>query len=135
LDVLEADLRAVLEKNPDDANALNALGFTLADRSLRLDEAKRLIARALELKPGDPAILDSYGWVLYRLGDNPGALDYLRRAYDAAKDPEMGAHLGEVLWESGKRQDAKKIWMESLRNGRDHKDIKKIMARYPEAFE
>lgn len=134
LDVLESDLRTVLKKNPDDPNALNALGFTLADRSERLDEAKRYIARALELKPGDPAILDSYGWVLYRLGDYPAALDYLRRAYGQIKDPEMGAHLGEVLWESGKRQDAKKIWMESLRRDPDHKNLKKVMARYPEAF-
>jgi len=135
VDVLEADLRAVLEKNPDDANALNALGFTLADRAERLDEAKRLIARALELKPGDPAVLDSYGWVLYRLGDKPGAVEYLQQAYDSIKDPEMGAHLGEVLWESGKRQDAKKIWQESLRRDPDHKELKKVMARYPEAFQ
>lgn len=134
-DVLEADLRAVLEKNPDDANALNALGFTLADRAERLDEAQRLISRALELKPGDPAILDSYGWVLYRLGDKPAAADYLRRAYDLVKDPEMGAHLGEVLWESGKRQEAKKVWMESLRKNPEHKELKKVIARYPEAFE
>lgn len=135
VDVLEADLRAVLEKNPNDPNALNALGFTLADRSERLDEAKRHIAKALELKPDDPAILDSYGWVLYRLGDYPGALEYLRRAYGLLKDPEMGAHLGEVLWESGQRQEAKKIWMESLRKDPDHKNLKKVMARYPEAFQ
>jgi tetratricopeptide (TPR) repeat protein len=135
VEVLEADLRAVLEKNPDDANALNALGFTLADRSERLEEAKRLIAKALELKPGDPAILDSYGWVLYRLGDYPGAVDYLRRAYGQAKDPEMGAHLGEVLWESGQQQEAKRIWAESMRKDPDHKELKRIIGRYPEAFE
>jgi tetratricopeptide (TPR) repeat protein len=134
VEVLEADLRAVLEKKPDDPNALNALGFTLADRSVRLEEAKRYIARALQIKPDEPAILDSYGWVHYRLGDNATALEYLRRAYDLLKDAEIGAHLGEVLWESGKRNDAKAIWMELLRKNPDHDDIKKVMARYPEAF-
>jgi tetratricopeptide (TPR) repeat protein len=134
MDVLEADLRTVLEKNPDDPNALNALGFTLADRSERLEESKRYIAKALELKPGDPAILDSYGWVHYRLGDNATALEYLGRAYGLLKDPEIGAHYGEVLWESGKRQEAKKIWLELLRKDPEHKNMKKVMARYPEAF-
>ncbi|MFM8332797.1 MAG: tetratricopeptide repeat protein [Candidatus Methylumidiphilus sp.] len=133
-EAMEADLRAVLEKNPDDANALNALGFTLADRSERLEEAKRHIARALELKPGDPAILDSYGWVSYRLGDYPTAKEYLGRAYALVKDPEIGAHLGEVLWESGNQQEAKKIWAECLRKDPEHKDMKKVIARYPEAF-
>lgn len=134
VDVMESDLRVVLEKNPDDPNALNALGFTLADRSQRLDEAKRYIARALELKPGDPAILDSYGWVYYRLGDYRMALEYLRRAFATLKDPEIGAHLGEVLWESGNRQDAEKVWKESMRKDPEHKNIKKVMERYPEAF-
>lgn len=134
LDVLESDLRLLLEKNPDDPNALNALGFTLADHSQRLDEAKRYIARALELKPGDPAILDSYGWIHYRLGDYQTALEYLHRAFTSLQDPEIGAHLGEVLWESGNRQDAKKIWMESLHKDPDHKNMKKVMQRYPEAF-
>jgi tetratricopeptide (TPR) repeat protein len=134
VEVLEADLQAVLEKKPDDANALNALGFTLADRSERLEEAKRYIARALQIKPDEPAILDSYGWVHYRLGDKAMALKYLGRAYDLLKDAEIGAHLGEVLWESGKRNDAKTIWMELLRKNPDNDDIKKVMARYPEAF-
>jgi tetratricopeptide (TPR) repeat protein len=134
VDVLEADLRAVLEKKPDDANALNALGFSLADRSERLEEAKRYIAKALELKPNDPAILDSYGWVSYRLGDNETALEYLGRAYSLFKDPEIGAHYGEVLWESGKQQEAKKIWQELARKSPDHKNVKSVMARYPEAF-
>jgi len=133
-DILEADLRAILEKEPDDANALNALGFALAERSERLEEAKRYIARALQLKPNEPAFLDSYGWVSYRMGDKATALEYLRRAYGLLKDPEIGTHLGEVLWESGKQNDAKAIWNELLRKYPDNDDIKKVMPRYPEAF-
>lgn len=135
VDVLESDLRLLLQKNPNDPNALNALGFTLADRSVRLEEAKGYIRRALEMKPDDPAIMDSYGWVHYRLGDYQTALEYLRKAYAKLQDPEIGAHLGEVLWESGNRSEAKKIWMESSRKEPDHKNIKKVMERYPEAFD
>jgi len=134
VDVLEADLRAVLEKNPDDANALNALGYTLADRTDRLDEAEKFLDRALELKPDDPAILDSYGWLQYRLGDNESALEYLGRAYDMINDPEIGAHLGEVLWESGRRKEARKIWREAIKKDPDSDDVKKVRVRYPEAF-
>jgi tetratricopeptide (TPR) repeat protein len=135
LEVLEADLRAVLQSNPDDANALNALGYTLADRYPdRLEEAKRYLERALELKPDEPAVLDSFGWLLYRMGDLEGALRYLRRAYEAIRDPEIGAHLGEVLWESGKHEEARKVWRESYRKDPEHDDIKRVRARYPEAF-
>lgn len=135
LDVLEADLRAVLEKNPDDPNALNALGYTLADRGDRLEEAGRYLDRAIELKPDDPAILDSYGWLQYRLGNYEAALDYLRRAYESVEDPEIGAHLGEVLWESGRHQEAKRVWKEALKKDPEHEDMKKIRAKYREAFE
>lgn len=133
-DVLEADLQAVLEKHPDDPNALNALGYTLVDRNVRLDEAKDYLDKAIELKPEDPAILDSYGWLQYRLGDHPAALDYLRRAYDLVRDPEIGAHLGEVLWESGKRQEAKKVWREAIKKDPDQDAVKKVRARYKDAF-
>jgi tetratricopeptide (TPR) repeat protein len=134
IDVLEADLRTVLEKNPDDPNALNALGFTLADRTNRLDEAKQYLDKAIELKPDDPAILDSYGWLHYRLGNNAEALEYLQKAYDLVRDPEIGAHYGEVLWESGRRQEAKRVWKEVLRKDPNHDDIKRIKARYRDAF-
>ena len=135
IEVLEGDLRAVLEKNPDDVNALNALGYTLADRfPMRLEEAKRLLDKAMELKPDDPAIMDSYGWLHYRLGDYDTALDYLRRAYDLIADPEIGAHLGEVLWESGKHKEARKTWMDSFRKDPGHEDMMRVRARYPEAF-
>lgn len=135
VDVLESDLRAVLEKNPDDANALNALGFTLADRNEKLDEAAKCLARALELKPDDPAILDSYGWLRYRQGDFAAAVEYLQRAYDKLKDPEIGSHLGEALWHSGKRREAREVLREALRKGGpDHASVKKAMEKYPEAF-
>jgi tetratricopeptide (TPR) repeat protein len=135
LEVLEADLRAVLEKNPDDVNALNALGYTLADRfPMRLEEAKRLLDRAMESKPDDPAIMDSYGWLQYRLGNYEKALEYLRRSYEMIGDPEIGAHLGEVLWESGRHKEAQKIWTESLRKDPDQDDMRRVRARYPEAF-
>ncbi|BBA35248.1 tetratricopeptide tPR_2 repeat-containing protein [Methylocaldum marinum] len=135
VDVLETDLRAVLEKNPEDANALNALGYTLADRGARLDEAKQYLDRAIELKPDDPAILDSYGWLQYRLGNHGTALDYLQRAYESVSDPEIAAHLGEVLWESGRHQEAKKVWKEALKKDPGHDDMKKIKIKYREAFE
>jgi tetratricopeptide (TPR) repeat protein len=135
VDVVEGDLRAVLEKNPDDANALNALGFTLADRNEKLEEAGKYLARALELKPDDPAILDSYGWLRYRQGDYPTAVEYLQRAYDKLKDPEIGSHLGEALWASGKRQEAREVLRETLRKGGpEHENVKKVMEKYPEAF-
>lgn len=135
VEVLEADLRAVLEKNPDDGNALNALGYTLADRYPdRLEEARKYLDRALELKPNEPAVLDSYGWLQYRLGNFEAALPYLRRAYEAIADPEIGAHLGEVLWESGHQDEARKVWRESYKKDPEHDDILRVRGRYPEAF-
>jgi tetratricopeptide (TPR) repeat protein len=114
LDVLESNLRELIRVKPDHAHAYNALGYTLADRGLRLDEAKTLIEKALELAPEDPFILDSMGWVKYRMGDLPGSLDYLRRAYELRPDPEIAAHLGEVLWVTGRRDEAKKVWDAAL---------------------
>jgi tetratricopeptide (TPR) repeat protein len=131
-DVLEADLRQVLAKNPDDANALNALGYTLAERGERLDEAKGYLDRAIRLKPDDPAILDSYGWLQYRLGNYAEALEYLRRAYDKVQDPEIASHLVEVLLESGKRQEARKVLREAWKKAPEHEDIQRIKARYPD---
>ena len=135
IESLEADLRAVLEKNPDDANALNALGYTLADRYPdRLREAKKYLDRAIEIKPDDPAIQDSYGWLHYRLGDYQTAEKYLKRAYEIVKDAEIGGHLGEVLWESGHKAEAKKVWKEAFRKNPDGEDALRVKTRYPEAF-
>lgn len=115
LDDFEADVRAVLLRDPDNASALNALGYTLADRTDRLDEAEALIRRAHELKPEDPSIIDSLGWLKYRRGDRRGALVELRKAYAQFPDDEIAAHLGEVLWVLGERAEARRIWDEALR--------------------
>jgi Flp pilus assembly protein TadD len=113
--VLEANLRRLIALQPDHAHAHNALGYTLADRNQRLPEARTLIETAHKLAPNDPFILDSLGWVLYRLGDNEAALGHLRRAYEMRPDGEIAAHLGEVLWAMGRRDEAQKIWAEALR--------------------
>jgi tetratricopeptide (TPR) repeat protein len=114
---MERLLRRVIEIKPDNAHAHNALGYSLADRRQRLPEARALIQRALELSPGDPFITDSLGWVEYRMGNGEEALRLLRQAYAARPDTEIGAHLGEVLWSLGQRDEARRIWRES--RGRD----------------
>ncbi len=110
VDELESRLRRLLEIKPDHAHAMNALGFSLADRNLRLDEARTLIERALELAPNDPFILDSKGWVLFRQGQSQAALDVLNQAYGIRADPEIAAHIGEVLWALGRRDEARRTW-------------------------
>jgi Flp pilus assembly protein TadD len=107
---LETRLRRLIELKPDHAHALNALGYSLAERKLRLDEARQLIERALELAPNDPFILDSHGWVLFRQGDTTAALAVLQRAFGQRPDPEIAAHLGEVLWLLGRQDEARKTW-------------------------
>lgn len=114
LDVFERDLLQVLKQEPDNASALNALGYVLADRTTRYQEALHYIARALELRPNDYYILDSYGWVLYRLGRHDEAITYLRRALEVSPDSEIAAHLGEVLWVTGDRQAARDVWKRAL---------------------
>ena len=113
VDVLEVNLRKVIELQPSHAHAYNALGFTLADRNLRLVEARELIEKGLQLSPDDPFILDSLGWVLHRQGLQQEALIHLRRAYGLRVDAEIAAHLGEVLWVLGRREEARKIWSEA----------------------
>jgi len=113
--VLEGNLKQLIKLRPDHAHAYNALGYTLADRNQRIQEAYELIRTALKLSPEDPFIMDSMGWVLYRMGRTEEGLDYLQRAYRQRPDPEIAAHLGEVLWTTGQRDEAKKIWNESLK--------------------
>ena len=114
LDLLERDLRAILDIEPDNSQALNALGYTLADRTDCFAEALELIERALALSPDDFYILDSMGWVLYRLGRLEEAADYLRRAREKRDDPEVAAHLAEVLWVLGEKEQARSIWEAAL---------------------
>ena len=114
LDMLETDLRTILRHEPDHAQALNALGYTLADATDRLTEAYELIKKALALGPSDFYILDSMGWVLYRLGRLDEAVEYLRKAISIRQDPEIAAHLGEVLWVRGEREQAKEVWEAAL---------------------
>lgn len=116
LDVLEADLRRVIVLRPDDAQAYNALGYTLADRTDRLAEAVELLDKALSLAPDDPFILDSVGWAQYRTGNLVRAQEFLERAYKARPDPEIAAHLGEVMWVRGLRDAAGELWQTSLKS-------------------
>ena len=115
LDVMERHLRKLIRLKPDDAHAYNALGYSLADHGLRLDEAQQLIDRGLALAPDDAFILDSKGWLLYRRGARPEALEILRKAYGVRPDAEIAAHLGEVLWVSGKQDEAVKTWDDSAK--------------------
>ncbi|MFL9608840.1 tetratricopeptide repeat protein [Methylobacillus sp. Pita2] len=114
VDVMERELRKLIKIQPEFAQAYNALGYSLADRNVRLEEARVMIEKAHELSPEDHYILDSLGWVHYRLGNLDKALEYLRRAYSQQPDPEIAAHLGEVLWKQGKRDEAVKTWEAAL---------------------
>ena len=129
-DVLEQSLRKVIKLQPDHAHAFNALGYSLADRNERLPEARKLIEKALQLRPNDGFIIDSMGWVTYRQGDLKGAEDYLRRAYGDQQDAEIAAHLGEVLWVEGKRDEARRIWTEALTKHPENETLRKTVQRF-----
>jgi tetratricopeptide (TPR) repeat protein len=120
IDVAEARLRRLLELTPDNAQALNALGYTLVDRTPRVAEGLDLIEKALKLSPEDPFILDSMGWALYRTGKLDGAETYLRRAMAERPDAEIAAHLGEVLWAKGERASAQEVWQSQLKSTPDN---------------
>jgi len=128
-DVLERNLRKLIEVKPDHAHAYNALGYSFADRNTRLGEARKLVEKALELSPDDSFIMDSFGWVQYREGDLKGAAQTLKRAYDGRPDAEIGAHLGEVLWVLGQRNEANRIWQESLKSAPDNETLLKTIKR------
>lgn len=113
-DLMESELRRAIAYKPDFAAAYNALGYSFADRNIKLDEAVVLIQKGLELSPNDHYMLDSLGWAYYRKGDLDKAILYLQQAYDINPDPEIAAHLGEALWHKGRHEQAKKIWSEAL---------------------
>ena len=129
LDQMERDLRAIIKREPDNAMALNALGYTLSDRTTRYTEAKALIQQAYDLNPDDPAVLDSLGWVNYRLGNLDEAERLLRQALERFPDQEVAAHLGEVLWANGKQREAKKIWGTFLKENPDSPILRKTILR------
>ncbi len=131
LEQLEQALRSILEREPEHVEALNALGYTLADRTQRYQEAYQLISRALSLSKEQPAhIIDSMGWVLYRLDRLEEALSYLSRAYEKHNDVEIAAHLGEVLWQLGQREKALLVWREALSTDPGHELLLRVMRRF-----
>jgi tetratricopeptide (TPR) repeat protein len=130
LDVAIQDFQRILESDPDNTRALNALGYTLADRTDRYAEALVYIEKAYAQEPDDPAILDSMGWVHYRLGNLDKAQEFLQQAFKQSGDGEIGAHLGEVLWASGDQAAARRIWNEALENDPDNPVLREVMQRY-----
>lgn len=127
IDKAEADLRRVLVIAPDNVAALNALGYTLADRTQRYREALELIDRARVADPSNAAIIDSYGWVLFKLGKSREALDYLRRAYTQQKDPDIASHLGQVLWVLGQKDEARKYFDEARKLEPDNRSLQRAL--------
>lgn len=128
-DVLEASLKRLIALRPDNAHAYNALGYTLADRNIRLTEARDLIDKALKLAPEDHFIVDSMGWVLYRMGQLEEALKYLQRAFAGRADPEIAAHLAEVLWVSGKRAEAEKVFVDAAQKYPNNATLNGVIKR------
>ena len=130
LDAAEKDFQEILKNEPKNAQVLNALGYTLADRTQRYQEALSYIKRAYELEPNDAAVMDSMGWVQYRLGNYNDAIEHLQKANEMEEDPEIAAHFGEVLWVIGDKEKAKKIWTESLKKNPDHPILLKVYKKF-----
>lgn len=127
--IAEQDLRKLIKLKPDNAHAYNALGYSLAERGTQLPEALKLIRKAVELSPEDPYIMDSLGWVYYRMGNFVEGLNYLNLAFAARPDPEIAAHLGEVLWVKGAKKDAKDIWRYALEKDPDNEVLLETLQR------
>ncbi len=130
LDVHERDLRTILKTDPNNAHALNALGYTLADKTTRYQEAKQLIERALKLKPNDPYIIDSMGWLQYRMRNYQQAIKYIRRALSISADAEISAHLGEILWALGKKGEANSVWSKALKITPDNEVLLRVIKKF-----
>jgi tetratricopeptide (TPR) repeat protein len=130
LAVFEQDLQKILTLDPNNGTVLNALGYTLTDRTDRHEEALLLIQRAMAISPNDPFYIDSLGWVYYRLGDLDKAATYLKQAVSLQPDPEFLAHLGEVLWQQGLHDEAKRVWQQGLEKSADDKLLNDTMKRF-----
>jgi len=129
VDVMEVQLREVMAQAPENHHAYNALGYSLAERNVRLQEAYGLVAKALEMSPDDPFIMDSMGWVHYRMGNLKEAEKFLRRAYTLRRDPEIAVHLGEVLWQQGEKSAAQQLWREARAKDPDNDTLRTTLAR------
>ncbi len=134
LDDMEKLLRTVISQDPNYYNAYNALGFSLADRNLRLPEAKQLIIKALSFAPEDPFITDSLGWVEFRLGNFTAALASLEKAFSVRPDAEIAAHLGEVLWRLNRQEEAIKIWRQGLETAPNNETLQETLQRLKPAL-
>lgn len=134
LEVMEKSLREVMRLAPDNHHAYNALGYSLAERNVRLEEARALVEKALGMAPEDPFIMDSMGWVEYRLGNLDAAEAHLRRAYGLRRDPEIAVHLGEVLWQKGKQADAQKLWREARAKDPHNDTLRSTLARLKQSL-
>jgi Flp pilus assembly protein TadD len=129
MDQMEKLLRQVIQAKPEHQNAYNALGYSLADRGVRLPEARQLVRKALDLAPGDPFITDSLGWIEFRLGNRSEAVRLLREAWTKRPDTEIGAHLGEVLWVSGDKDEARKVWRDARNRDAGNDVLKETLQR------
>ena len=129
LDVLEDDLRKLIKLKPDHAHAYNALGYTLADRTTRFTEAEDLIKKALEIAPDDPFIIDSLGWVQFKMGRVADSVSTLQRAFDLRPDPEIAAHLGEAMWANGKRNEATQVWQTAIKDHPENEALLEVVKR------
>jgi tetratricopeptide (TPR) repeat protein len=120
----------LLKEQPNNANANNALGYSLLERNVRVKEGMKLVEKAYSLSPNDAAIIDSMGWGYYRLGHLDKSLEFLRRAFKLDPDPEIAAHLGEVLWVHGDKDEAKKVWVDNLKLHPHNEALLAVMKKF-----
>ncbi len=132
IDLLEADLHAILAQDPNNATALNALGYTLANRNERIAEAFKYIRHALEMRPDDPTVIDSMGWVQFRMGNYGAAEQYLRRAFTLLQDAEIAGHLSEAIWSRGKKTEAIDVLHRALKIDPHHEYLLKLQQKFNE---
>ena len=132
IDLAIKDLETIVEREPNNAQALNALGYTLADKTKQLKRALGYIQKAIKLSPDDAAVLDSMGWVYYRMGQYDKALVYLQRAFKKLNDAEIAAHLGEVLWVAGEHGKAREVWNSALQQAPQHDVLRNVMQKFTE---